>query len=77
MYLGEGLAKQDKDAELKAAFAKVAAEMQQNESIINTELTAVQGSPVEIEGYYLPNEALTSVAMRPSETLNGILGRLK
>ena len=77
MYWAEALANQDKDAELKAAFAKVAAEMQQNESIINTELTAVQGSPVEIEGYYLPNEALTSVAMRPSETLNGILGRLK
>ena len=76
MYWAEALAHQDKDAELKSLFTGVASEMLQNESTINAELTSVQGSPVEIEGYYLPNEVLTSDAMRPSKTLNGILASL-
>ncbi len=76
MYWAEALANQDKDAELKSLFTGVASEMLQNESTINGELTSVQGSPVEIEGYYLPNEVLTSDAMRPSKTLNGILASL-
>lgn len=76
MYWAEALANQTKDAELSALFTNIANEMKSNEATINAELTAVQGSPVEIEGYYLPNEDLTSKAMRPSATLNGILGRL-
>lgn len=76
MYWAEALANQTKDAELSALFTNIANEMKSNEATINAELTAVQGSPVEIEGYYLPNEELTSKAMRPSVTLNAVLGRL-
>ncbi|MFT5480315.1 MAG: isocitrate dehydrogenase [bacterium] len=77
MYWAEALANQNQDADLKSMFTSVAAELKTNEAKINGELISVQGSPVEIEGYYLPNEALTAEAMRPSGTLNGILGRLK
>jgi len=76
MYWAEALANQTKDTELQSLFTNIAAEMKSNESKINEELTAVQGSPVEIQGYYLPNEELTSKAMRPSVTLNAVLGRL-
>lgn len=76
MYWAEALANQDKDTDLKAKFTTVASDMKSTESIINSELTDVQGSPVNIDGYYLPNEGLTSNAMRPSATLNGILASI-
>ncbi|MFY0607999.1 MAG: NADP-dependent isocitrate dehydrogenase [Cyclobacteriaceae bacterium] len=76
MYWAEELAAQDKDQELKTTFTKVAEAMKSEESTINSELLAAQGSKVDIDGYYLPNEALTSKAMRPSATLNGILDGL-
>ncbi|MFT5723983.1 MAG: isocitrate dehydrogenase [Bacteroidia bacterium] len=77
MYWAEALAHQSKDAGLRDSFAPIAEAMKQNEAKINAELIGVQGSPVDIEGYYLPNEAITSKAMRPSETLNGILESIK
>jgi len=76
MYWAEALANQTKDTELQSLFTNIAAEMKYNEATINEELTSVQGSPVEIQGYYLPNEELTSKAMRPGVTLNAVLGRL-
>lgn len=72
-YWAEALAAQDKDAELKKTFASVAKELMAKESEINAELLAAQGAPVHIGGYYKPDEALTSAAMRPSATLNAIL----
>ncbi|MEY2924811.1 MAG: hypothetical protein RLZZ337_1359 [Bacteroidota bacterium] len=73
MYWAEALAAQSQDAELKATFGPIAELMGSNKSRINQELIAVQGHPVNIGGYYHPNEQLTSKAMRVSETLNNIL----
>jgi len=44
-----------------------------NEGRIAAELLDAQGAPVEIGGYYLPDDALASAAMRPSKTLNAAL----
>ncbi len=75
-YWAQALAAQDKDAELKAKFTKVAADLAANEAKINEELLAAQGSPVDIDGYYKPNVATVSAAMRPSATLNAIIDAL-
>ena len=76
MYWAEALGAQDKDAELKAIFAPVAAEFFANETKINEELIGAQGKPQTIGGYYQPNPELTSKAMRPSETFNTILAKI-
>ena len=73
MYWAQGLASQDKDADLKAEFASLAETMQANEDKIIKELNAAQGAPVNIDGYYYPDYNKVSKAMRPSETLNAIL----
>jgi isocitrate dehydrogenase len=73
LYWAEALANQDKDAELKASFASLHKSLSENETTIVNELNAVQGSPVEMGGYYLPNADLVSNEMRASETLNGLL----
>jgi len=73
MYWAEALAAQDKDAELKEKFAKVAADMQANEAKIVAELNDAQGEPMNIGGYFMPNDELASKAMRPSATLNTII----
>ncbi|RBM02972.1 NADP-dependent isocitrate dehydrogenase [Glutamicibacter soli] len=72
-FWAEELAKQDKDAELAAAFADVAKALGENEETIVAELAEVQGKPVELDGYYRPNEEKTSAVMRPSATLNKAL----
>ena len=74
LYWAEALASQNEDAALKDIFAGVAQELQASEAKINEELIAAQGAAVEIGGYYKPSDELTSAAMRPSATLNGILG---
>jgi isocitrate dehydrogenase len=76
MYWAEALGKQDKDAELKATFAPIAAEFFANEAKINAELIGTQGKPQILGGYYQPNPELTSKAMRPSETFNSILAKI-
>ncbi|GAA4358226.1 NADP-dependent isocitrate dehydrogenase [Microbacterium rhizosphaerae] len=73
LYWVQELAKQTEDAELAAAFAPVAAALAANEHSIVEELLAVQGSPVDIGGYYHPDENLVAQVMRPSATLNGIV----
>ena len=74
LYWAQELAKQDKDKELKDHFASIAKELETNEEKILQDLTDAQGKPQNIEGYYYPTEELVSKAMRPSETLNDILG---
>lgn len=76
LYWAQELAKQSDDAELAAAFAPVAEALAANEEKIVAELIAVQGSPVEIGGYYRPDPALVSAVMRPSATLNGVIDAL-
>lgn len=73
MYWAEELANQNDDNELKEHFACVAEQLNANEEKIISELNSVQGSAVNIGGYYYPNAKLTSAIMRPSTTLNSIL----
>ena len=73
MYWAETLASQDDDVALKTIFTPVAKTMAENEEKIVNELNGAQGSPVDIGGYYKPDEEKTSAAMRPSQTLNDIL----
>jgi isocitrate dehydrogenase len=74
LYWAQELAKQTEDAELAAQFAPVAETLTQNESTIVSELNAVQGHKVDIGGYYYMNDEKASKAMRPSATLNQVLG---
>jgi isocitrate dehydrogenase len=76
MYWAEALANQHQDADLRAQFGPLAELLGSNEAKINEELVSVHGNAVNIEGYYMPEDTKTSRAMRPSETLNGILGGL-
>ena len=73
LYWAQALAGQDKNAELKERFGKLAQALEENEEKINAELLGAQGSPVDIGGYYRPDATKTDAAMRPSATLNGIL----
>jgi isocitrate dehydrogenase len=77
LYWAQALAAQDKDAELKAKFSPIAAELTESEDKIAAELIAAQGKVQEIGGYYHPDYARTDAAMRPSATLNAILAKLK
>ena len=76
MYWAQALAGQDKDAALAARFGELARLLSENEVKIVDELNGVQGSPVEIGGYYQPDSKLVSDAMRPSPTLNQALTAL-
>jgi isocitrate dehydrogenase len=75
-YWAEELAKQTDDAELAAAFSSVANELSSKEETIVGELAEVQGSPVDVGGYYNPDDAKASAVMRPSATLNKVLATL-
>ncbi|MDQ0665301.1 isocitrate dehydrogenase [Arthrobacter ulcerisalmonis] len=75
-YWAEELAKQTDDAELAAAFSAVANELSSKEETIVGELAKVQGSPVDIGGYYRPDDAKASAVMRPSATLNEVIAGL-
>ncbi|WP_433674606.1 NADP-dependent isocitrate dehydrogenase [Microbacterium gorillae] len=76
-YWAEALAAQSDDADLAAAFAPVASALVANEDVIISELNGVQGSPVDLGGYYHPDEAKVFAVMRPSATLNGIIDGLR
>ena len=73
-YWAEAMAAQSDDADLAAKFAPLAESLKSGEENILAELTDCQGSPVDIGGYYHPDEEKTSAAMRPSPTLNEALG---
>ena len=75
-YWAKALADQDEDAALKAKFAPLAKALIDNEAKILEELTAVQGQSVDIGGYYRPDQAKASAAMRPSATFNAALASL-
>jgi isocitrate dehydrogenase len=74
LYWAQALANQTEDAELKSAFGPMALALATNEATIVNELNTVQGKPINIGGYYQPNHQLASAAMRPSKTLNEIIG---
>ena len=73
LYWAQALAQQTQDKDLQARFVKIAKEMVDNEAKINGELLAAQGKPVDVGGYYHPNDAKAVKAMRPSATLNAIV----
>ncbi len=77
LYWAQELAAQKDDEALAAKFAPLAEALADGEAAITEELLAVQGSPAEIGGYYLPNEEKTDAVMRPSETLNKALALLE
>ncbi|MBR9915618.1 MAG: NADP-dependent isocitrate dehydrogenase [Algicola sp.] len=74
LFWAEALANQTKDEDLKHEFAEVFRDLQAHEAKIVEELNSVQGQAMDIGGYYEPNESLTAKAMRPSDTLNKIIG---
>ncbi|MDN3492075.1 NADP-dependent isocitrate dehydrogenase [Winogradskyella bathintestinalis] len=73
LYWAEALANQDKDQDLKNEFAEIYKALSSNKEAIVKELIECQGEPVNIEGYYFPNEELVANAMRPSKALNSIV----
>lgn len=76
LYWARALADQDRDEDLKRIFSPVARDLSANRDKILGELMAVQGRPVDIGGYYHPDETLMVEAMRPSPTFNAILDDL-
>lgn len=76
MYWADALASQSDDADLKAKFESVAKSLKENEAKINEELIAAQGTAVDIGGYYQPDWTKSAEAMRPSETLNGVIAAI-
>jgi isocitrate dehydrogenase len=77
LYWAQALAAQSQDAELKRTFTPIAEALTAAESKIAAELLAVQGKPVDVGGYYQPDDSKASSAMRPSATFNAILSRLR
>ncbi|PPT43015.1 isocitrate dehydrogenase (NADP(+)) [Xanthomonas arboricola] len=77
MYWAQALAAQTEDTALQAKFAPLAKALTENEASIVAELNGAQGKPVEIGGYYHPDLAKVSEAMRPSKTFNDVLATLK
>ena len=73
LYWAQALAAQSKDTAMQARFAKVAKELQENEGKISEELLAAQGRPVDVGGYYLPDDAMAEKEVRPSPTFNAII----
>ena len=76
LYWAEALASQEEDQELKVRFSKIARDLSEKETMILEELNAAQGQPVDIGGYFLPDDEKASQAMRPSPSLNGIIESL-
>ncbi|MFD0276433.1 NADP-dependent isocitrate dehydrogenase [Kitasatospora sp. NPDC127111] len=76
MYWAQELAGQTADAELAQAFAGLAQALTEQEQTIVDELIAVQGSPVDLGGYYQPDPAKAAAVMRPSKTFNDALASL-
>lgn len=73
LYWAQALAKQSADTALAETFAPLAAALAENEQAIVAELNDAQGPSVDLAGYYYPNDQKAVTAMRPSETLNGLI----
>ena len=76
LYWAQELAAQNKDTQLKALFAPIAEKLAAAEQTIVKELVDAQGKPVDVGGYYQPDDAKANAALRPSNTLNEILALL-
>ncbi|MBI1174584.1 MAG: NADP-dependent isocitrate dehydrogenase [Sideroxydans sp.] len=76
LYWAQALAAQTRDQDIQARFAPLAKALADNEAKINAELIAAQGKPVDMGGYYHPDQNKTSQAMRPSATFNAALNAI-
>ena len=74
LYWAQSLAEQNTDTDMKAYFGPLASALAGNETQIVSELNDAQGTPVELGGYYHMSQTAVRNAMRPSATLNGIIG---
>ena len=75
-YWAEALANQNDDAELKNRFTKIYKELSANKEKIVSDLISVQGKPVDIGGYYLPDDKKATAVMRPSAVFNKIIDEM-
>ncbi len=76
LYWAQALAAQTEDTVLQAQFAPVAKALTESEAKIVAELKAASGKPVDLGGYYRPDDAKASAALRPSATFNAVLASL-
>ena len=76
LYWAQALAEQTEDKNLAGKFTKIAKQMADNEAKISAELLSAQGKPVDIGGYYHPDDEKAAKAMRPSATLNAMVEAL-
>jgi Monomeric isocitrate dehydrogenase len=76
LYWAEALANQDKDQDLKDQFMPVVDRLRRNESLIINEFNKIQGSAVDINGYYDADKELVVKQMRPSNTFNSIISEV-
>jgi isocitrate dehydrogenase len=76
MYWAEALANQTESGDIAKAFAVIAGELRDNEAQIAKELLESQGEPVDIGGYFMPDDVKAEEAMRPSGTLNKIINSI-
>ena len=76
LYWAQALAEQDKDKEMKERFSKIYKELAANEEKITNDMIAVQGKPVDLGGYYVPNDKKATKVMRPSSTFNKIIDEI-
>ncbi len=76
MYWAKALADQDQDPELKAQFTELAKELEASEKQVIRELNDVQGSAIELDGYFRPDEGKAASSMRPSATFNALIDGL-
>jgi isocitrate dehydrogenase len=76
LYWAEALAAQKEDMELNEAFSQLAIELRENFEKIKQELIDIQGSPVDLGGYYKPDEDKVNKAMRPNSTLNQAIDKI-
>jgi isocitrate dehydrogenase len=74
LYWAQALAAQTDDAEIAAHFAPIAQALAENEAKIAAEFASVQGAPADLGGYYHADPAKVAAVMRPSATLNAIIG---
>ena len=76
LYWAEALAKQENDSELQTIFSPLAQSLRSQEDAIVEELNQAQGAPVDLDGYYFPDEEKASQAMRPSPLFNEALASI-
>ena len=76
LFWVQAMAEQTEDKDLQARFSRIAQQLGDNEAVIIEELSAAQGQPVDLGGYYHANPETVAKAMRPSATFNAALGAM-